>query len=96
MGARMQGLARIILMPLLLIAAWAHTDGNSAHGKEIAQNGTNKTMGCASCHGRGGDGNAARGYPRLVGLSAPYIVHQLESFKDGMRRMRYAAHFQRR
>ncbi len=96
MSARMQGLAHVILMPLLLTAPWVHAQGNPVHGEAIAQIGANKTTACASCHGLSGDGNAALAYPGLVGLNAPYIMHQLESFKDGTCRMRYAAHFQRR
>lgn len=86
MNVYMQGLARVILMPLLLIAPWVHAEGNPVHGMEIAQHGANKTAACASCHGLGGEGNAAQAYPRLAGLSPPYVVHQLESFKDGTRR----------
>ncbi|MHB8622970.1 MAG: c-type cytochrome [Sulfuricaulis sp.] len=85
MGAKKQELILSILM-LLLTAPLVHAQGNPLHGEEIAHNGANKTPACASCHGLGGDGNAAQGYPRLVGLSAPYIMYQLDSFKDGTRR----------
>ena len=41
---------------------------------------------CSSCHGAGGEGNAAAGFPRLAGLPAAYLVAQLNSFANGGRR----------
>lgn len=84
MGERKQGLACLVLVALLLIAPRIHAQDNPGHGKEIVQNGANKTTACAGCHGLGGEG-AAQAYPRLAGLNARYVVHQLESFKDGTR-----------
>ena len=44
--------------------------------------------GCVPCHGRNGQGQPATGIPRLAGLNAQYIEHQLASFKDGTRKNR--------
>ena len=39
---------------------------------------------CAQCHGPGGSGVGAS-FPPLAGLPAPYILAQLQAFKDGTR-----------
>ena len=41
---------------------------------------------CSTCHGAGGEGNAAAGFPRLARLPAAYLVAQLNSFANGGRR----------
>lgn len=45
------------------------------YGEEI-----NET--CAGCHGEYGEGTPDGEYPRLAGLDARYIAHQLEQFKS--------------
>lgn len=40
---------------------------------------------CLACHGEQGQGMAAAGYPRLAGLSSPYIIEQLNAYADGRR-----------
>jgi thiosulfate dehydrogenase len=40
---------------------------------------------CSSCHGAGGEGNAAAGFPRLAGLPATYLAAQLNSMANGDR-----------
>ncbi|MGD9887694.1 MAG: cytochrome c [Halothiobacillaceae bacterium] len=40
---------------------------------------------CLACHGAQGEGLAAAGYPRLAGLSAPYITEQLNAYIAGRR-----------
>jgi cytochrome c553 len=55
-------------------------------GATIAADGTpGGAPACLSCHGTHGEGNAAAGYPRLAGLSAPYIQAQLAAFASGQR-----------
>ncbi|MCX7318982.1 MAG: c-type cytochrome [Hyphomicrobiales bacterium] len=54
-------------------------------GRDIALRGTDTAHACASCHGEAGEGIPANGYPRLSGMSAGYLVHQLDSFADGKR-----------
>jgi len=40
---------------------------------------------CMSCHGPGGEGNPAAGYPRLNGQHAAYTAAQLQAFKTESR-----------
>lgn len=40
---------------------------------------------CGACHGADGEGQATAGFPRLAGLSATHLLHQLDSFADGTR-----------
>ena len=63
----------------------AHADDLST-GQTIAMQGTAKGVAaCISCHGAKGEGNAAAGFPRLAGVSAPYLSAQLTAFADGTR-----------
>lgn len=56
-------------------------------GAAIAISGTSAgAPACASCHGIHGESNAESGFPRLAGLDAAYLVHQLASFVDGTRK----------
>lgn len=49
-----------------------------------AEAGEAKSVPCAACHGR--DGNSANpAWPSIAGQNAPYIVKQLQAFKDGTR-----------
>lgn len=55
-------------------------------GATIATKGTAKGIpACISCHGARGEGNAAAGFPRLAGASAPYLKAQLDAFANGQR-----------
>jgi cytochrome c553 len=40
---------------------------------------------CSSCHGAQGEGGPDSSYPRLAGMSAAYLLRQLNSFADGSR-----------
>lgn len=52
----------------------------------IARQGNGKgAVACSSCHGPDGSGQAAAGFPRLAGLDAAYLEHQLDSFAGGTR-----------
>ncbi|RJF70740.1 cytochrome c [Rhodopseudomonas palustris] len=59
--------------------------GHTADGSSIVTNGSSGAPACASCHGQKGEGLPADGYPRLSGLNAGYLVHQLNSFADSSR-----------
>ncbi|WP_022720776.1 cytochrome c, partial [Rhodopseudomonas sp. B29] len=60
--------------------------GHAADGRAIVLNGSaSGAQHCESCHGLTGQGIPANGYPRLAGLDADYLVHQLNSFADGSR-----------
>jgi len=59
---------------------------DAALGATIAAKGTAAgAAACISCHGAKGEGNGPAGFPRLAGLSAPYIEAQLASFAGGQR-----------
>ena len=59
---------------------------DAALGATIAAKGTAAgAAACVSCHGAKGEGNGPAGFPRLAGLSAPYIEAQLASFAGGQR-----------
>lgn len=81
--ARRHRLACVASLSLALLAspAWA------LDGAAITTDGTSAgAPACASCHGTHGEGNAESGFPRLAGLDAAYLVHQLASFVDGTRK----------
>ncbi len=40
---------------------------------------------CESCHGAAGEGNALIGAPKIAGLPRWYLIHQLQSFRSGLR-----------
>lgn len=72
-----------IVFALLPVTTATH----AADGKDIAANGTaNGAPACSSCHGEQGEGQPAAGFPRLAGLNAAYIAHQLASFQDNSRK----------
>ncbi len=54
-------------------------------GEAVAMQGTNDAPACASCHGERGEGQPDADIPRLAGLEAPYLLHQLSSFAEGTR-----------
>lgn len=75
-------LAAIAWFALGATPAWAAAP-DAAH---IAAAGNGRgAPACSTCHGAAGYGQAALGYPRLAGLDAAYLLHQLDSFADGSR-----------
>ena len=50
---------------------------------------------CQSCHGKGAEGNAGRGVPRLAGQHYSYLVRQMFDAVDGRRPALPALHSQR-
>ncbi len=52
-----------------------YTDGGEAPGASA----------CMTCHGADGMGMAAAGFPRLAGLSATYLIKQIDDFRSGAR-----------
>ncbi|MFZ2067707.1 MAG: c-type cytochrome [Xanthobacteraceae bacterium] len=72
--------ATLVLMLTLASPALAAT------ARDIAIAGTsNGAPPCSACHGKNGEGQPAAGFPRLAGLNAAYMTHQLTSFVDGTR-----------
>lgn len=69
-----------LILTLPLRPTWA------ADGQDIAANGNGQgAPACSACHGAKGEGNPENGYPRLAGMNAGYVVHQLSSFAEGTR-----------
>jgi len=77
--------AAALCIALTAAAATSQAQGGG-QGSTIAMQGNGKgATACASCHGAHGEGNPAAGFPRLAGVSAPYIESQLALFADGQR-----------
>jgi cytochrome c553 len=53
-------------------------------GKNLTLNG-NGAHACSACHGAQGEGRPEADYPRLAGLSADYLLRQLNDFVDNNR-----------
>lgn len=59
---------------------------SAASGETIALKGNAQgAIACSECHGKLGEGQPDAGFPRLAGLDAGYIRHELASFADGTR-----------
>ena len=54
-------------------------------GKIAASGNSAGAPACSACHGQSGEGRPDAGYPRLAGLSAGYLLHQLNDFASGAR-----------
>lgn len=57
----------------------------AAQGAALASQGAAGVAPCSSCHGAQGEGQAAAGFPRLAGQSAPYLQRQLDAYAEGFR-----------
>lgn len=75
-------LATIIAMAGLALFANAASANSLVEGS--ASDGQAKALTCTACHGAEGI-SANPLWPNIAGQNAPYLVHQLESFKDGTR-----------
>ena len=73
---------KIILLLGLVPAAWATP---RTAGEALALHGAAGIPACASCHGVHGGGRRDQGYPRLAGLNAQYLLHELQSFQNSSR-----------
>jgi len=72
----------------VVLTAGTFIVGSAALGNPLvegsAEAGKTKAVTCAACHGP--DGNSANPqWPSIAGQNAPYIVKQLEAYKDGTR-----------
>lgn len=68
---------------LLLAAGTAR----AADGRAIVENGSpGGAMACSQCHGADGAGNRDSGFPRLAGMNAAYLVHELGAFAGDTRK----------
>lgn len=78
---------RGLIMKKILLAtaalALAGSMGSVMAGDAAA--GKAKFAMCLGCHGPTGAGNAAAGYPSLMGKDAAFVAAQLHAFKSGTR-----------
>lgn len=72
---------RIGVVLFLAVGPGLAEDAAVERGEGIAQgeNGSDQTA-CVQCHGEGGEGDPAAGYPRLAGMSAEYLEKQMRDF----------------
>jgi cytochrome c553 len=74
----------------LLIAAPGAARADPQKGAVLAAQGSSATglPACSSCHGQTGEGDTSSQamFPRLAGLSKPYILKELADFRAGLRR----------
>lgn len=73
------------ILVLLSALATAQDDPAIETGKVIATQGVGGVPSCASCHGQGGEGMIAAGFPALAGMDAAYFERQLADMKTGSR-----------
>lgn len=68
----------VLITALVFITAPCNAAGDSNSGKEVAKQ-------CVACHGE--DGNSpAPNFPRLAGQHEDYLLHALQSYKQGKRK----------
>lgn len=80
--------ARVALLLLTATAglSTARAADPAVSGATLAQTGNGRgALGCSSCHGADGSGNAAGGFPVIAGQDAGYIARQLTLIRDGGR-----------
>jgi cytochrome c553 len=63
-------------------------------GEYLARGGEVYGSTCRSCHGKTGNGNAARAIPRVAGQNYAYLVRQIHDAVEGRRPNFSAAHIQ--
>jgi cytochrome c553 len=63
----------------------APTDTQKGSGTELAQGQKLYEASCAGCHGKQGEGDAAKFVPRLSGQHYAYVLRQAQEIRDGKR-----------
>ena len=66
--------------------AWAPSAAAESAKMIVMQGIKTGAPACSGCHGAQGEGLSAAAIPRLAGLDAGYLLHQLDSFADGKRK----------
>lgn len=79
----MKGFGLVVGVMVSLLVSLAHADA----GKDVYTRGGKNpaAMACVSCHGAGGMGLAAGGFPVVAGFSAEYSASQVQAFKQRLR-----------
>lgn len=67
------------------VTAKPFTEKTTGH-QVVMQGNSRGATGCVACHGEKGAGMAEAGYPRLGGLPKPYLIGQLQAFREGTRK----------
>jgi cytochrome c553 len=70
---------------LISVSSLSHADMGNSLGQRIAEQGVGNIPSCAVCHGMQGEGDKTAGYPRLAGMSAAYLLNQLNHYAIGTR-----------
>ena len=60
-------------------------DNGKGRGDQLAQGRTIYVSDCASCHGRNGEGDGARFYPRVSGQHYKYLLREVIAIRDSDR-----------
>ena len=75
-------LAPLFAVTSLVLFATQVQAGSLVEGS--AEDGKSKALTCTACHGPEGNSSSAL-WPNIAGQNAPYLVAQLQAFKDGSR-----------
>ena len=75
-------LASLVATAVMALLA-THAQANSLV-EGSAENGEAKSITCTACHGPQGNSMSAL-WPNIAGQNAPYLLQQLQAFKDGTR-----------
>src|SRR6056297_2213511 len=77
----------VILTTIMASSSLAHAAGGDY------RRGLEKSQVCQSCHGRTGNESLQPSYPKLAGQHEDYLVHALESYRNGRRQNAVMAGF---
>ena len=85
---------RLTLSINVLVTIIVASIGSHAHaaGGDYRR-GLEKSQVCQSCHGRTGNESLQPSYPKLAGQHEDYLVHALESYRNGSRQNAVMAGF---
>lgn len=87
-------IGRTIAASLILAAlVIASTTGPALAAGGDFRRGLEKSQVCQSCHGRTGNESLQPSYPKLAGQHEDYLVHALESYRNGSRQNAVMAGF---
>lgn len=85
---------RLTLLTTLIVTGLVSVSISSqAHAGGDYRRGLEKSQVCQSCHGRTGNESLQPSYPKLAGQHEDYLVHALESYRDGRRQNAVMAGF---
>jgi cytochrome c553 len=71
--------------PLLFVGVFLACAGVPAQELNPATGIAARVQGCATCHGKAGEGTKDENFPRIAGKPAGYLFNQLQAFREGRR-----------